>query len=82
MTIRKRIKVLENRFRDRGPSAEEVSAAWTFVTWRAKAKLRGEPVDEDKRRLHEEVLRRWQEAEGIDLTAEGEAAKARLRNVR
>jgi hypothetical protein len=49
MGIRDRLRRLEERFRDRGPSLDEIQAAWGRITDRPRAKLRGENTDERQR---------------------------------
>jgi len=58
--VNDRLRRLEQRFRDRGPSPEELSAAWGRVAERARAKLRGEGVDEGHRARDRDTVRRWE----------------------
>ena len=78
MGIRDRLRRLENRFRDRGLSSEEVSAAFIRIAEGAKVKLHGEPVDEAQRARDRDTIARWQQAEGIDLRTEAERTRQKL----
>lgn len=53
------------------------------MTERAWARIRGEPSVpyEDRRKHDRDVIKRWAEAEGVDLDGETERAKEKLRNV-
>ena len=81
MGIRDRLRRLEERFRDRGPTLDEVRDTWGRITERARAKLRGEPVAEEQQVRDRDTIRRWQEAEGVDLENEAHRAKQKLRTV-
>lgn len=60
------------------PGPEELSAAWGRIIESAKAKFRGEDVDEDRQTRDHDTFVRWQRAEGVDLTVEAERAKQML----
>jgi hypothetical protein len=72
---------LEDRFRDRGPSLEEVRAAFQRLADNARARLYGESVDEEKRTRDHNTIDRWQRAEGVDLSEEEERAREKLMDV-
>jgi hypothetical protein len=83
MGIRDRLRRLEERFRDGGPTLEEVRDAWEGITEGARAKLRGQPVPyEDRRRQDRDTIERWAEAEGVDLEGEAERARQKLLSMR
>ena len=50
---------------------------------RARAKLRGENVDEAQRSQDrdKDTIQRWADGEGVDLEGRAEEAKQKLRNV-
>ena len=79
MGIRDRLRRLEELFRDRGPSPEELTAAWERITESARVKLRGDSAEEDQR--DRDTLDRWQRATGTDLDTEALRARQRLRDV-
>ena len=78
MGIRDRLRRLEDRFRDRGPSPDEVNAVFSRLAEAARARLYGEPVDEDQRTRDRDTVEHWQQAEGIDLRTEAERARQKL----
>jgi hypothetical protein len=53
------------------------------VAERARAKLRGENVDEAQRSQDrdKDTIQRWADGEGVDLEGRAEEAKQKLRNV-
>jgi hypothetical protein len=81
VSIRKRIEALERRFRDRGPSLEEVGAAFQRIAKSARAKLRGDSVDENQRAKDRDTVDRWEKAEGVDLENEAQRAREKLEAV-
>lgn len=70
---------VEYRFRDRGPSLEEVQYAFLRLAESARAKLYGQSVDEDQRTQDRDTVDRWQRAEGVDLEGEAERVRQTLR---
>jgi hypothetical protein len=76
-----RLRRLERRFLDRGPSLEEVSAAFGWLAEGARAKLRGESVDGEQRGRDRDTVGRWTRAEGVDLEGEAQRARAKLAGV-
>jgi len=55
-----------------GAIPQELSAVGRTITERAKAKLRGEIVDEGQRTRYRDTVERWAKAEGADLENEAE----------
>lgn len=78
MGIRDRLRRLEARFRDRGPSLDEVNAAYGRLAESARTKLYGESVDEEQGARDRDTVNRWQRAEGVDLSVEAERAREKL----
>ena len=76
-----RLRRLERRFRERGPTLEEVSVAFEQVAGYARATLHGESVDEDRRARDRATVDRWTRAEGVDLSVEVERAREKLKTV-
>jgi hypothetical protein len=72
---------LEERFRDRGPTLDEVQKAWGQIAERARAKFRGEPAPEGEQTRDRDIIDRWAKSEGVDLEGGAERAKQKLRNV-
>ena len=81
MGIRDRLRRLEQRFRDRGPSLEEVNAAFRRIAEVARVRLRGESIDPKQTAQDRETVDRWQRAEGVDLSVDAERAKQKLMDV-
>ena len=79
MGVRDRLRRLEDRFRERGPTLEEVQDAWARIAESARTKLRGEPAEEDQR--DRDTVDRWQRAEGVDLDTEARRARQKLLDV-
>jgi hypothetical protein len=73
-----RLRRLENRFRDWGPSLEEVNAAFEQMAGYARIKLRGESVDQEQRVRDRDTVARWEKATGVDLGIEAEQARKKL----
>jgi hypothetical protein len=80
--IRDRLRRLEDRFGDRGPYPEEVSAAFARIAKNAKARLRGESIDKEHIARDNDIISQWRHAEEIDLQVEAERARHNLLNVR
>ena len=59
------------------PSLDEVGAAFGRVTERAWARIRGEPDApyEDRCQHDRDIVKKWAEAEGVDMEGEAERAK-------
>ena len=81
MGIRDRLRRLEQRFRDRGPSLEEVNAAFRRIAEVARVRLRGESIDPKQTAQDRETVDRWLRAEGVDLSVDAERAKQKLMDV-
>lgn len=81
MGISDRLRRLEDRFRDRGPSLEEVEAAFQRLAESARARLHGKPMDAEQARRDEENIKRWKKASGVDLEADAERAREKLGNI-
>jgi hypothetical protein len=79
--MRDRLRKLEDRFRDQGPSLEEVGAAFQRLAESAKAKLYSKSVVAHQRSQDRDTVERWQRAEGTDLSVEAERAREKLRGV-
>jgi hypothetical protein len=73
-----RLRRLERRFRDRGPALNEVQSAFQRLADNARARLRGESVDEEQRARDHDITERWQRAEGKDLSVEAGRAREKL----
>jgi hypothetical protein len=63
-----RLRRLEDRFRDRGPSLEEVNAAFRRIAEVARARLRGESIDLKQMTQDGDIVEKWGRAEGVDLS--------------
>ena len=81
MGIRDRLRRLEERFRDRGPSPEEVNIAFEQLADSARARLRGESIDEERRKVDRETIERWKKATGTGLEAEAERTRQKLQDM-
>jgi hypothetical protein len=76
-----RLRRLERRFRDWGPSLEEVGSAFQRLADNARALLYGESVDENQEARDKDTIAQWQLAEGADLWVAAELAKQKLMEV-
>ena len=81
MGIRDRLRRLEYHFGDRGPSPEEVSAAFELLGKDARAKLHGKRLDEKQHRQAKNAIEQWKSAKGIDLSQEAERAHEKLEDM-
>lgn len=59
MSTRDRLRGLEDRLRDYGPTLEEVRAAFERRADSAWAKLAGEPMVGEQRRRDSDIVQRW-----------------------
>ena len=78
MGIRDRLRRLEERFRERGPTLEEVQSAWGRIAASARAKLSGEPPDAEQHLRDRDTVERRARAEGADLDGEAERVRQKL----
>lgn len=70
---------VKDRFRDRGPTLEEVEAAFQRLADSARAKLAGKPVDADQNQRDRHIIDLWERIlSGVDLETEAERARQKL----
>jgi hypothetical protein len=58
-----------------------VGAAFVWIAENAKARLRGEAVDESQKARDRDTTDWWQRAEGVDIEGEAERAREKLVDV-